>query len=258
MKARTRRTFLASAAAGLGVSALPFAASGEERLRVLVVGASVMTGPVGWELDKALRRAGFEFRREAKGNSGIARPDYFNWPEVAGELYRTFRPHATVVMFGGNDAQGLRMPRGTSPPWIRWHEDGWPSEYARRVAAFADVVAPNGEPVFWLGLAAMRQKGFDDRSRKINRIVRHALEGRPRTFYVDTRSILGREGKRYVDHLVVDGKQMRIREPDGVHITVGGGRVLASRVIPMIQAALAEPRKLSLGLRILVELATRA
>ena len=59
----------------------------------------------------------------------MARPDFFNWTKEAKALVKDRKPDATVLMFGGNDVQGLYMGKGE---WIRWGEEGWNDEYARR------------------------------------------------------------------------------------------------------------------------------
>jgi hypothetical protein len=197
-----------------------------------------MLGALGSELVEALEQLGLETRCESRGSSGLSRPDFFDWPTIGAQAYREFRPHATVVNFGGNDAQGQRMPPGQEPPWVRWPEPAWPAEYGRRVVAFANAVAPRGEHLFWLGMPAMRSVGFDNRLRKINRIVRSSLAGRPGARFVSLRRVLSRGQQRYSDELLVDGVETRVREPDGVHINRGGGRYVARKVAPQIRDAL--------------------
>lgn len=210
----------------------------EEKKRILVVGASAMHGALGREIEEAFDAAGYEVNRVTRGSSGLSRPDFYNWPKVAAKTYDKFKPHATVVNFGGNDAQGQKMPEGHDPPWVRWPEKGWGAEYGRRVVAFANTIAPRGEHIFWLGMPAMRIEGFDQRIEKINRIVTSSLQGRPGAHVVPLRKILGRKGERYSDSVVVNGRSTRVREPDGVHITRAGGRHVANELLPMVREAL--------------------
>ena len=213
-------------------------AKGKSKKRIMVVGASAMHGALGREIEQALDAAGYEVTRVTRGSSGLSRPDFFNWPKEAKRTYAKFEPHATVVNFGGNDAQGLKMPEGHDPPWIRWPEKGWSAEYAKRVVAFANTIAPRGEHIFWLGMPAMESETFDQRILKINRIVTSSLQGRPGAHFVDMRKILSRKGERCSDSIVAGGKTIHVREPDGVHITRGGGRHVASKLLPMLDEAL--------------------
>ncbi len=231
---------LGAAASAAALVPAPGHAEGDAdgKKRIMVVGASAMLGALGREIEEALDAGGYEVERLTKGSSGLSRPDFYDWPKHAAKTYEKFRPHATVVNFGGNDAQGLKMPDDHDPPWIRWPEKGWSAEYGRRVVAFANTIAPRGEHIFWLGMPAMQSEGFDERILKINRIVSSSLQGRPGAHFVDMRKILSRKGERYSDSVVVGGKTIQVREPDGVHITRGGGRHVAKKLLPMIGEAL--------------------
>ncbi len=235
-----RRGFLGGLSAALVLPLVPgrahARASGTRR--VLVLGGSTMTGALGSYLEKALREAGYEPRRKAKSSSGLARPDFFDWQAEASKLYASFHPHATLVMFGGNDGQGLRMPASSDREWIRWGEEGWTEEYTRRVDAFADTLAPNGEHLFWLGMPAMRQAKLDARIRHMNSIFEARMAARRNGHYIETRSVLSGGSDRYADSIRIDGKMVRVRAPDGMHLARGGAILLVEHVIPRIREQL--------------------
>jgi hypothetical protein len=251
---RSRRRFVHGALLATAATTLSRPARGEEgKPRALIVGASSMLGALGREIEDALKAAGFATRRTTRGSSGLSRPDFFDWPKVGAKAYREHEPDVVIVNFGGNDAQGLKMPDRHDPPWIRWPESGWSAEYGRRVVQFANVVAPQGEHLFWVGMPPMRSPSFDARVRKINKIVRTSLEGRPGGHYVDVRPIMSKGGA-YSDSVRVDGVERRVREPDGVHINRAGGRHVASVLLPKIKKALQEQPEPPIPLGSLVRL----
>ena len=43
-------------------------------------------------------------------SSGLARPDFHDWPAHLRDTLRTSDPDIVIVTFGGNDAQGLTEP----------------------------------------------------------------------------------------------------------------------------------------------------
>ena len=202
---------------------------------MLVIGGSTMIGALGSYLEKKLQKLGYETHRKAKSSSGLARPDFFDWQSEAAGLYDAFDPDATVVMFGGNDGQGLKMPKGSDRDWIRWHEDGWTEEYARRVAAFADTVSPAGEHLFWIGMPAMRQSKLDARVQHMNTIFENEMQQRAHGHYIETRSLLSGGTDRYSDDIRVDGRTIRVRAPDGMHLARGGATLLVDHVVPIVR-----------------------
>ena len=68
-----------------------------------------------------------------KTSSGLARPDFFDWPAELSAKLPEVDPDIVVVTFGGNDAQGLRN-RDLS--WVVQdpvaNEDVWTAEYVRQ------------------------------------------------------------------------------------------------------------------------------
>lgn len=234
-----RRAFLLGASAGLGAALLPGRARANERAStVLVIGGSAFVGALGRNIEEGLVEAGLSAQRHAKSSTGLARPDFHDWPGKARKLYETTSPVATVCMFGGNDGQGLHMGKGADPEWIRWHEDGWSDEYRRRVEQFADAVAPAGEHVFWVGMPVMRASKLNARMERMNGIFRSVMESRAGGHFIDTWPVLADAQGRFTDTLLVDGKRMKVRTGDGVHYTPTGARVLAEHVVPEVVAGL--------------------
>jgi len=214
--------------------ALPGLASREPPM-VLIVGGSTMGGALGMYMAKRLEKQGYRAHRRAKGSSGLARPDFFDWPKEAAKLYETHSPDAAVVMFGGNDGQGLYMGRKADPKWIRWHEEGWSDEYSRRIEAFADAIAPGNEHLFWIGMPPMRSSKLDGRIRRMNGLFRAALATRPNAHFIDTCSFMSGPKGGYTSHAVVDGKRVLVRAGDGVHLSGHGATLIIDRVIPEIR-----------------------
>ena len=207
--------------------------------RLLLLGGSQMGGAFGIYLRKALKKSGYVVKREFKSASGLARPDFFNWPKLTATLLEEFQPDGVAVMFGANDAQGLRMPRGSESRWIRWQEDGWRDEYRERVRAFADLVAPdNSRQLYWLGMPAMGERRLDSRVQIINDIYRSEIETRESGFYIETRPILADQDGHFVDHMKIGRAMVRVRAHDGIHIRGPGATRLVAFVQPLIEAHL--------------------
>lgn len=228
----TRRTLLRGLAAATTavtaavLPALPRTARAADpaSTKILIVGDSMIAGAVGLFLENGLRKIhGYQVLRKGKSSSGLARPDFFHWEKEAIKHVEAYQPDAAVVMFGGNDVQGLKMPGGS---WITWHEPGWAEEYARRVDAFADIVAPGGKPLFWIGMPVMRPEKFHLRVQRVNTIYRAEMAIRPGARFIDIWRLLADEDGNYVDKLDADGapggKAVRVRAGDGIHLNITG------------------------------------
>ncbi len=235
-----RRQFLVSALAGAATCLLPRPTFASAQ-RILLLGDSMIAGGLGLFLERRLREKGYETQRKGKSSTGLARPDFFNWTKEAGAQLKAFpNPDATVVMFGGNDVQGLKMGKGDQ--WIRWHEDGWREEYARRVTAFADLLAPSGQHLFWIGMPVMRPEKFHLRVQRVNTIFRAEMAIRPGGHFVDIWRLLADDKGGYAHRIVVEpeGKPVRVRAGDGIHLSIAGAHHIAEHVCNVIHATLGQ------------------
>lgn len=235
-----RRTFLLGAGAGLTTALLPLSSRAAEGGKVLVIGGSAMVGALGRGIEDGIAAAGHPTERAAKSSTGLARPDFYDWPAEAKRLYEAHAPIATVCMFGGNDGQGLHMGKKADPQWIRWQEEGWSAEYATRVQQFADAVAPNGEHVFWVGMPIMRAKKLDGRIQRMNEIFSAKMAERPGGHFIDTRAVMSDARGKYAEVLTVHGKRVKVRAGDGIHYTMSGATLLSEFVVPHVTEALAK------------------
>jgi hypothetical protein len=211
--------------------------------RILVVGSSMIGGGFGLYLENALHKDhGQRVLRYGKASTSLARPDFFDWSEHGAKLVESFKPDVSVVMFGGNDVQGLFM--GKKNNWVRWPDAGWSDEYARRVAAFAQVLAPAGQQMFWIGMPIMRSPKFSARMERINTIFRAEMAIRRNALFVETWGALTDRRGVFSEHMDVGArKRVRVRAGDGVHVTPAGAHVLKSHVLSVMvdKLALCQP-----------------
>ncbi len=161
-------------------------------------------------------------------STGLARPDYFDWPARLSEVISSeTAPEAIVYMVGGNDDQAMRLQSSvlevSTPEWLE--------EYRRRVGLIMDVTGYEDTRLFWVLLPPMQDERREIISSQINQIVTSQAEMRPWVSVVDIDDLLvdddGNYG-RFVDDPA--GEQQLARQPDGVHITETGSRWVADRL----------------------------
>lgn len=202
--------------------------------KILVLGDSMIVGGFGRLLEEKLQEDyGFATARRGKTSSGLSRPDFFDWMAEAKAKMEEHEPDAVVVMFGGNDVQGMFVEEGK---WIRWHEPGWAEEYARRVEEFADICSPQGQPIFWIGMPVMRPPKFHEKIKRVNWIYRAEMALRRKSWFLDIWDLLDNGKGGFTDTISVEvpgrksRRRVRVRAVDGIHLSPQGAEFLADHI----------------------------
>jgi hypothetical protein len=159
----------------------------------------------------------FTVTREARGPSGLARTDGFDW---AGHL-GTVDADVAVVMFAGDDR--ALAADGAGPAAL--------AGYRRRVGEAMDALRPaDGDRlVMWVG-APVAEPGAPSAAAAINAVYASEAAGRPWVRYVDALPFLADPFGRYAADLAnADGRTRAVRG-DGGRLTPAGGTRLARAI----------------------------
>jgi hypothetical protein len=205
-------------------------------LKVLIVGDSVGLD-LGPPLQQALSSYGdVTTFLDGRIDTGLTRPDYFNWPaELHIDLVND-QPNLVVVMIGANDPQGLVTPSGS----IRYGEPGWDAEYSNRVASFIAEANSLGAHVLWVGMPPMQNPGLNAELVHLNSLVEAQVSAsKGGAAYLSSVPSLSTPQGGYTAYLPnAGGAEINIRTPDGIHLSPGGGARLAAAVAEAIQTQL--------------------
>jgi hypothetical protein len=189
-------------------------------LRVLVAGDS-LSGHLGPSMSSALSGKPATVTLDEHVGTGLARPDVVDWPTELSQDMANTKPDVVVLIFGGNDNQDLRTADG----WIPiTHHDEWKAEYQRRIAQIMDIVAKPGVSVYWLGLPVMARPSLQAVVPEINAMIAKEAAARPHAVtYVDPGPALNGPKGGFAAYLPgPDGRNVMVRESDGVHPTAAG------------------------------------
>jgi hypothetical protein len=206
-------------------------------LKVLIVGDSV-----GLDLGQPLVNtlAGFgdvTTYLDGRIDTGLTRPDYFNWPAELQVDLTNQQPNLVVVMIGANDPQGLVTPTGS----LRFGQPGWDAAYSARVAAFIAEANAAGAHVLWVGMPPMQNPGLDAALKHLNALVaaQVAQTKDGGASFLSSVPSLGDKNGAFASFLPdASGAEVNVRTPDGIHLTPGGGARLAAAVATSIQTVL--------------------
>ncbi|HEY1635049.1 MAG TPA: DUF459 domain-containing protein [Acidimicrobiales bacterium] len=202
-------------------------------LRVLAVGDSIGED-FGQSLVAKLGATGVvQPTLDGKIDTGLARPDYFDWPgELRTDVSR-FQPDVVVAMIGANDNQsflvGGRAVGFGSPDWI--------AAYTQRVATMMSEATAQGQRMLWVGMPIMPSGGVSQQMQLVNSVVAGQAAVHPGVSYLDSWHVFVDSSGKYSAYLPdASGGEQQIREPDGIHLARGGSDRLADLAITVMQS----------------------
>jgi uncharacterized protein len=191
--------------------------------QVLVIG-DFMAGAVAEGLVEAFEsNANIIIVDKANGSSGLARDDFYNWPQNAGPLIAEFKPSAVIIMLGINDRQQMRV--GDSRESVG--TPAWNGEYGKRVGEMADALKAGSVPVIWVGQPALRSSQMTASMITFNDLYRKNAERVGGTFvdiwdgFVDEAGVFQQSGPD------MNGLPARLRGSDGISLSKAGKRKAA-------------------------------
>ena len=209
---------------GAGVPAPPVA----HRPVVLTTGDSTIQGIESFLGDRLPRRT--RIARHYLVGSGISRPITPYWPYWPSEAQRQAQeraPDLTVISIGANDGHPMTVPQGGQ---VECCDDPWIDEYARRAREMMAAYARDGEGrVLWLTLPAPRKRERARNAAAVNEAIRRAASGQPHVRLVQLDRIFT-PGFVFRKRMRDRGRRVRVREPDGIHLTARGTDIAARAV----------------------------
>jgi len=185
------------------------------------IGGSTMGSVLGPMLAKVLKKHGIKFSRWGKASSGLARPDFHNWPEEAPRLMKKHSPDIVVVSLGTNDYQPLWVDGN----WVLQDDAKWETLYGERVDALLRAAAGKSKQrlVIWSGPYAFEGKNAVVRAPIVNRIMRERVEAfiadGGRAIFHDAYGPTSNDGKPLTTAKLGGKGSVEIRQKDGVHLT---------------------------------------
>jgi hypothetical protein len=211
--------------------------------RVLIAGDSD-AGTFGPYLEQLLDDTGVvDTVLDYKVSSGLARPDFFDWPAELRAKVPELDPDIVIVTFGGNDAQGLADATGdfiSGEPRPDSDNAEWRAEYGRRVGDVMDFLAVDGRTVIWVGIPNDDNPDVTFRMQVQDETVKAEAAKRPGIVLVDTWNRFSGRNGGWAEYVIDprDGQGKDVRAEDGFHLNVTGAEILALDIAEHIRADL--------------------
>ena len=216
-------------------------ATADDPATVFIVGDSD-AGTFGPYLQTLLDGTGVvETQLDYKVSSGLARPDFFDWPAEIDRKLPEVNPDIVVATFGGNDAQGLAVESGefiVGDPVA--NEAEWSEEYQQRVGAVMDQLTEGGRTLIWVGIPNDDNPDVTARMAIQDQAAKAAAAERPEVIFIDTwKRFSGRDGG-WAEFVIDprDGEGKDVRADDGFHLNQTGAEILAIDIAQAIRDTL--------------------
>jgi hypothetical protein len=156
----------------------------------------------------------------AHGDSGIARPDFYNWPAHLEAELQEYHPQIVTILIGGNDAQNFLV---NGEPVV-FGSPQWRTVYTERVALIMDETIAAGAKMLWVGLPIMQVPSFGAAMQTLNAIYQAQSLLHPGVQFLSTWSLFSNAQGQYTVYLKnSSGQTVLARDSDGVHIAPPGG-----------------------------------
>ncbi len=216
-------------------------ASAENPATVFIVGDSD-AGTFGPYLQTLLDGTGVvETQLDYKVSSGLARPDFFDWPAEIDRKLPEVNPDIVVATFGGNDANILRDAAGNDLfGYPESDPEGWSEEYQQRVGAVMDQLMEGGRTLIWVGIPNDDNPEVTARMAIQDQAAKAAAAERPDVIFIDTwKRFSGRDGN-WAEFVIDprDGEGKDVRADDGFHLNTNGAEILALDIAQAIRDTL--------------------
>ena len=157
-----------------------------DRPLVYAIGSSTMGSTLGRIFKRELKKWGVRAKVWGKASSGIARPDFHDWPAKAAGIVRKYEPQAVIVALGTNDGQALcYRKRNRRKGWEKIETARWRELYGERVDRMLNTLSgPERERlVIWIGPTAHPSSKFNRRMAAIRDVIRARVKAFPGPAY---------------------------------------------------------------------------
>lgn len=158
--------------------------------------------------------------QDAVGDTGLARPDYYDWPAHLSSELKALHPQIVTVLIGGNDAENFLF----NGQVIVFGTPEWHTIYSQRVALMMKEALAARVKMLWVGLPIMQNAQFAASMQMLNAIYRTQAALHPGVEFLPTWALFSNAGGQYSTYLTnSSGQTVLARDGDGVHIAPPGG-----------------------------------
>lgn len=207
--------------------------------KMLFAGDSMMQGVAPLVISKLKKQhPGALLLDLSKQSTGLTVRRYFDWPTKIREETEKRGIKDVVIFLGPNDPWDITENRKT----FAFPSQEWEDKYRQRVVEVLQHASNRQMRVVWIGLPAMKNERVKKGAVIQNRIFREEC-ARFGFLFLDTEELFGRLSEPFSKYIPDSEKgQILVRADDGTHFTTAGLRMLADRLLPLLEQQNVGPR----------------
>lgn len=200
---------------------------------VFFVGDSLMQGVAPHMANTLRKRYNVKSLNLSKQSTGLAYPSFFNWPKtVENTLAGNPNIRLMVIFLGPNDPWDMPVVKGK--PFLRFKTPDWEQAYRLRIDSILDTAQAHNVQVIWVGPPNMEKAKLSTAMAYLSDLYKSQIEQYHQHF-VSANDILGYRNDEFSYYRITkDGQKVKTRVDDGIHFTPTGQKLIAERVISMI------------------------
>ena len=161
-----------------------------------------------------------------RGSTGRSNQKYHAWPlEAEKRIAATPQLKLVVVMMGANDPWNIET---VSKRVLNFKSPEWAAEYGARALRIVAAAKRQGAEVIWIGLPHMRLAKYNPKIRFLDDTLAQHLAGQ--VIYIRSHELLDGGSGKYRDSIEKDGKLIRVRHKDGIHLNAAGELLILEEV----------------------------
>lgn len=195
--------------------------------RMLVIGDSLAQG-FGLLLQQqtVTRDLAITVTNRGRVSTGLARADYYNWPDQFTAMIAAQDPDIIVAHFGANDMQEVNAPEGRT---ARGTPD-WEVAYRVQIRKILALAAENDIVVYWIGPGPDGNRELNAHLAQINPWINEETTSAGGVYFPIT-DFTTSSDRKFARTVTVDGRVMAMRTADGSHFTGAGYKLVADRLL---------------------------
>lgn len=176
----------------------------------------------------------FHVESQYRVGTGISKDEPApTWTQFARDEASQVRPEATAISIGANEGFAMSTPSGGT---VKCCGEDWVTEYVRRVRDIMESFGRSGTArVLWLTLPAPRSPEVAAITASVNAAIARAATGLSYVRLVPIDQIIT-PGFRFRETGQFGGKEVVLREPDGIHLSPKGTEIAADAVRATLRA----------------------
>ncbi|MBC8038000.1 MAG: DUF459 domain-containing protein [Rhizobiales bacterium] len=198
---------------------------------ILVIG-DALGGGLGAGLTRMAKlEDGFDVTIRFNEESGIARPELYDWSESLPKILDGKAYDAVVVMLGANDRQMIR----SGPMRFAFNTPEWTSAYKAQTDRVLDALGDAGPKIYWVSAPPMADPDYQAAMRIIVELQKERVEAKGAIF-VDIRNAFLNSDGTYTDTGADEtGAVRKLRARDGVSFFKQGNNLMGQLVLGAIK-----------------------